>query len=160
MTEAAAIEPTARERAAARLAAVQGLYQMEVGGAGVEAVIREFRDHRIGVDGDGLGDADADYFADILRGAVEVQRKIDPYIERKLAKGWTLARIDATARSILRAGLYELIRRTDVPYRVVIDQYVEIARDFFEGGDEPGFINGVLDSAAQETRADEYGRRD
>lgn len=154
-------EPTARARRAARLAAVQGLYQMEVGGQGVEAVIRQFVDHRLGgeIEGHALADADSDFFTDIMHGAVELQLRIDPFIERKLAKGWTLSRLDATARSILRAGLFELIRRTDVPYRVVIDEYVELARDFFEDGDEPGFINGVLDSAARDTRADEYERR-
>jgi len=161
-TEETPAAPTARERAAARLAAVQALYQMETAGVGVDGVVREFLDHRLGgeIEGAALVAGDPDHFADVVRGAVELQAKIDPYIHRKLAKGWTLARLDATARSILRAGLYELVRRPDVPYRVVIDEYVEIARDFFEDGDEPGFVNGVLDAAAREVRADEYGRKD
>ena len=143
-------------RSAARLAAVQALYQMETAGQGVEATIREFQDHRLGgeVDGAVLHKADAAFFADILRGAVEAQARLDGYLERSLAKGWRLARIDATARAILRAGLYELIRRPDVPARVAIDEYMNIANAFFSG-DEPAFVNGVLDKAARAARADE-----
>jgi N utilization substance protein B len=140
-------------RSAARLAAVQALYQMETAGAGVEAVIREFLAHRLGgdIDGAALHDADAAFFADIVRGVTEAQRRIDPSIERELAKNWTLGRLDATARAILRAGVYELMRREDVPFPVVIDEYVEIANAFFDG-DEPRFINGVLDAAAKAAR--------
>ncbi|MBT8473176.1 MAG: transcription antitermination factor NusB [Marinicaulis sp.] len=147
---------SAPARSAARLAAVQALYQMETAGAGVDATITEFEDFRLGgeIEGDQLHRADKVFFADILRGAVETQRRIDPYIERQLAAGWKLSRIDATARAILRAGLYELIRRADVPYKVVIDEYINIANAFFDG-DEPKFINGVLDAAAREARSDE-----
>jgi len=143
-------------RSAARLAAVQALYQMEAAGAGVEATIHEFEACRLGGDleGERLHEADAAFFADILRGAVETQGRLDPYLESQLAARWTLSRLDATVRAILRAGLYELIRRPDVPYRVVINEYVEIAKAFFEG-DEPGFINGVLDAAARKARDDE-----
>ncbi len=143
-------------RSAARLAAVQALYQMEAGGQGVEATIREFKDFRLGgeIEGEKLQAADAAFFADILRGAVETQGKLDPYLQRQLAEGWRLARLDATARAILRAGLYELIRRPDVPFKVVINEYLDIARAFFDG-DEPGFINAVLDAAAKEARSDE-----
>lgn len=143
-------------RSAARLAAVQALYQMETAGQGVEATIREFEAYRLGGDleGEALQDADAAFFADILRGTVETQTRLDPYLERSLAAGWRLSRIDATARAILRAGLYELIRRPDVPAKVIIDEYVEVANAFF-AGDEPRFINGVLDAAARDARADE-----
>jgi N utilization substance protein B len=143
-------------RSAARLAAVQALYQMESGGQGVEATIREFKDFRLGQDleGEALQAADATFFADILRGAVEAQNKLDPYLTRQLAAGWRLSRLDATVRAILRAGLYEMIRRPDVPYKVVINEYVDVARAFFEG-DEPGFINAVLDAAAKDARGDE-----
>ena len=143
-------------RSAARLAAVQALYQMETAGQGVEATIREFQAHRLGgeVDGAVLHKADAAFFADILRGAVEAQARLDPYLQQSLAEGWRLARIDATARAILRAGLYELIRRPDVPAKVVIDEYMNIANAFFSG-DEPGFINGVLDKAAHAAREEE-----
>lgn len=143
-------------RSAARLAAVQALYQMETTGQGVEATIREFRDFRLGgeMEGEKLHAADAAFFADILRGAVETQGRLDPYLQRQLAEGWRLARLDATVRAILRAGLYEMIRRADVPYKVVINEYVDIARSFFDG-DEPGFINAVLDAASKEARGDE-----
>ena len=143
-------------RSAARLAAVQALYQMETTGQGVEATIREFKDFRLGqdIEGEKLHAADAAFFADILRGAVETQGKLDPYLQRQLAEGWRLARLDATVRAILRAGLYEMIRRADVPYKVVINEYVDVARAFFDG-DEPGFVNAVLDAAAKEARSDE-----
>ena len=143
-------------RSAARLAAVQALYQMESAGQGVEAIIREFKDFRFGqeIEGEMLQAADAAFFADILRGAVESQSRLDPYLTRQLAAGWRLTRLDATVRAILRAGLYEMIRRPDIPYKVVINEYVEVARAFFEG-DEPGFINAVLDAAAKEARSDE-----
>lgn len=143
-------------RSAARLAAVQALYQMEASGQGVEATIREFQDYRLGgnIDGEQMHDADAKFFADILRGAIETQNRLDPYLERQLADGWKLSRLDATARALLRAGLYEMIRRQDVPYKVVINEYLDVAHAFFDG-DEPGFINAVLDAAAREARSDE-----
>ena len=137
---------------------MQALYQMETGGAGVESVILEFMTHRFGGDSEGAlpDDADTEFFSDIARGVIEIQRRIDQIIERHLAEKWTLARLDATARALLRAGVYELIRRPDVPVRVVIDEYLDIANDFFEG-DEPRFINAVLDAAAHEARAEELG---
>ncbi len=143
-------------RSAARLAAVQALYQMETGGQGVDATIREFEDFRLGgeLEGERVHAADKAFFADILRGAVETQKRLDPYLQRQLAKGWRLSRLDATVRAILRAGLYEMIRRADVPYKVVINEYVDIAKAFFDG-DEPGFVNAVLDAAAKEARNDE-----
>ena len=145
-----------RDRSVARLLAVQALYQMETSGDGVEKTIREFTDFRLSsdIEGDRLHKADPKFFADILRGVVETQKRLDPYLERQLAKGWRLARVDATARAILRAGLYELIRRADVPFKVVLNEYIDVANAFFDG-DEPGFINGVLNAAAKEARADE-----
>lgn len=149
---------SAPSRSAARLAAVQALYQMETTSQGVEATIREFKEFRLGrdIEGERIHAADAKFFGDILRGTVESQHRLDPYLQRQLAAGWKLKRIDATARAILRAALYELIRRPDVPARVVIDEYLNVANAFFEG-DEPKFINGVLDSAAKAARADETG---
>ncbi|WP_425411112.1 transcription antitermination factor NusB [Hyphococcus sp.] len=146
----------APSRSAARLAAVQALYQMESAGQGVEATIREFKDHRLGaeLEGERIHAADAAFFSDILRGAVETQARLDPYLQRQLSTGWRLSRLDATVRAILRAGLYELIRRPDVPYKVVINEYVDIANAFFED-DEPGFVNAILDAAAKEARDDE-----
>jgi N utilization substance protein B len=140
-------------RSVARLAAVQALYQMETAGAGAETVIREFSDHRFGRDLEGvrLAHADETFFGALVRGVVADQDAVDAAVRRRLAAGWRLDRIDATARSILRAGAYELIRRRDVPAEVAIDEYVEIAKSFFEGP-EPGFINAALDAIARDER--------
>ena len=144
-------------RSVARLAAVQALYQMEVSSAGAEAVIREFSDHRFDrdLDRDGedmsLAAADEAFFADLVRGVVTHQREVDAAVARRLAQNWRLERIDATVRAILRAGAYELTHRPDVPTEVVIDEYVELAKSFFDGA-EPGFVNGALDGVAQGVR--------
>lgn len=144
-------------RSVARLAAVQALYQMEVAGAGVEAVIREFAEHRFDrvIEGDGEGDtlasADEVFFADLVRGVVAAQREIDQAVIKRLATGWRLERLDATVRAILRSGAFELAHRPDVPTEVVINEYVELAKSFFEGP-EPGFVNGALDGVAQDVR--------
>jgi N utilization substance protein B len=140
-------------RSVARLAAVQALYQMETGGAGVEAVIREFTDHRFDrdIEGETLAQADEDYFAAIVRGAVEDQGVIDKAIAARLAANWKLERIDATLRAIFRAAGFELISRS-APIEVVIDEYVEITKSFFEGP-EPGFVNAALDGLAKDVGA-------
>jgi N utilization substance protein B len=143
-----------QERSVARLAAVQALYQMEAAGAGVEAVVREFLDHRFGGDieeGEHLAEADETFFAELVRGVVSDQGAVDRAVARRLATGWRLERIDATLRAILRAGAYELTRRPDVPTEVAIDEYVEIAKSFFEGP-EPGFVNAALDGIARDQR--------
>ena len=140
-----------KARTVARLAAVQALYQMEVSGAGAETVVREFTDHRFDrdIDGHTLAQADEAFFAELVRGVVEEQAEIDRAVAGRLAQGWRLERIDATLRAILRAGAWELLRRPDVPYEVAIDEYVEIAKSFFEGP-EPGFVNGALDGIAKD----------
>ena len=140
-------------RSVARLAAVQALYQMEAANAGVDAVVAEFTDHRFerDMDGQDMAKADEAFFAEIVRGIVGEQAPIDRAIARRLATGWKLERIDATLRAILRAGAYELMRRPDVPTEVAIDEYVEIAKSFFEGP-EPGFVNGALDAIARDER--------
>jgi len=142
-------------RSVARLAAVQSLYQMEVSGVGVDAVVREFSEHRFDRDVDGEGDqmaaADETFFAELAKGVVEKQGEVDQAIVKRLASGWRLDRLDATARAVLRAGAYELMYRRDVPTEVVIDEYVEIAKSFFEGP-EAGFINGALDAIARDAR--------
>ncbi|MFZ5721922.1 MAG: transcription antitermination factor NusB [Pseudomonadota bacterium] len=140
-------------RSVARLAAVQALYQMEVSSIGVEHVIREFTDHRFDRDIEGvtLAAADEAFFAELVRGVVAEQARIDAAIARRLAKGWRLERLDATVRAILRAGTYELTSRADVPTEVAIDEYVEVAKSFFEGT-EPGFVNGALDAVAKDVR--------
>jgi transcription antitermination protein NusB len=141
-------------RSVARLAAVQALYQMEVSGLGAEAVVREFHDHRFDRDleeGEPLAPADEDWFARVVRGVTADQAVIDRGIRQRLASGWKLERLDATARAILRAGAFELIREASVPVEVVIDEYVEIAKSFFEGP-EPGFVNAALDGIAADAR--------
>jgi transcription antitermination factor NusB len=142
-----------QSRSVARLAAVQALYQMEVTSAGVEAVIREFSDHRFDrdVEGETLASADEAFFADLVRGVVQQQKAIDAAIVKRLASGWRLERLDATVRAILRAGAFELIHRPDVPTEVAIDEYVELTKSFFEGP-EPGFVNGALDGVARDVR--------
>lgn len=141
-------------RTVARLAAVQALYQMDVSGAGVESVIREFSEHRFDreIDGVSLVGADEGFFAELARGVVERQADTDAAIVKRLASGWRLERLDATVRAILRAGAFELGHRPDVPTEVVIDEYVELAKSFFEGP-EPGFVNGALDGVAQDVRS-------
>jgi N utilization substance protein B len=142
-------------RSVARLAAVQALYQMEVSGVGVDAVVREFSEHRFDRDVDGEGDqmaaADETFFAELAKGVVSKQGEVDQAVVKRLASGWRLDRLDATARAVLRAGAYELMYRPDVPTEVVIDEYVEIAKSFFEGP-EAGFINGALDAIARDAR--------
>jgi len=140
-------------RSVARLAAVQALYQMETAGAGVEAVIREFSEHRFDrdIEGSKLAATDETFFADLVRGVVGGQAEIDRAVAKRLAQGWRLERLDATVRAILRAGAFELAHRADVPTEVVIDEYVDLAKSFFEGP-EPGFVNGALDAVAQDVR--------
>ena len=142
---------TRQDRSVARLAAVQALYQLETTGAGVEDVIREFRDHRFeqDVEGERFAPGDETFFADLARGVVAAQDEVDRAIRARLAAGWKMTRLDATARAVLRCGVFELLRRRDVPREVVIDEYVEIAKSFFDGP-EPGFINGVLDGVVRE----------
>ncbi len=145
-------------RSAARLAALQALYQLEMTAGVPEDVIQEFIDHRFGRDAEtGIAIAhDKVFFADLVHGVLKHQTEIDLSLARSLASGWTLARIDSILRALLRAASYELVARRDVPARVVIDEYVDLARDFFEG-DEPGFVNAVLDRLARRKRAAEFG---
>ena len=142
-----------RARTVARLVLVQALYQMELSGNGVESVIREYSDHRFegDLDGEKLAEADEAFFAEGARAVVKQQDTIDRLITDRLAAGWRIERLDTTVRAILRAGAWELLRRPDVPLEVAIDEYVEIAKSFFEGP-EPGFINGALDGIAKDAR--------
>lgn len=144
----------ANQRGAARLAAVQALYQMEIGGTGVLEIVSEFEAHRLGqeVDGDTYLKADAPWFRSIVAGVVRDQRKLDPLIGAALQDDWALSRLDATVRAILRAGAFELIERRDVPVAVIVTEYVEIAKAFFED-EEPKLVNAVLDRIAKQVRA-------
>ena len=149
--------PRGLARSQARLAAVQALYQMDMTQTPLEAVIAEFRVLRFGSEAevDDVAAADAEFFADLLRGVVRRQREIDPLIAQHLAEGWRLTRIDSILRAILRAGAFELIERSDVPARVAITEYIEVARAFFDG-EEPKVVNGLLDKIAHQARAAEF----
>ncbi len=140
-------------RSVARLAAVQALYQMEVAGAGAELVLREFTDHRFGAEMDGktMAEADEAFFQEIVRGVVEDQVRIDRAIARRLNASWKLERLDATLRALLRSGTYELFHRGDVPSEVAINEYVELAKAFFDPSDA-GFVNAALDAIARDAR--------
>ncbi len=146
------------ERSAARLAALQALYQLEMTGNTPGEVVEEFIQHRFGRDPETgeLIPHDEEFFSDIVHGVLKHQVEIDRSIARSLATGWTLTRIDSILRALLRAACYELVARREVPAKVIIDEYVELARDFFEG-DEPGFVNAVLDRLAHRKRAVEFG---
>ena len=150
----------ARRRSAARLAAVQALYQLELGGGPVEAVITEFVRHRLGreIEGANYGDADAELFAELARGVVARRDELDRLLRSVLMPEWPLERLETVLRAILRAAAYELVARTDVPARVVISEYVDIANAFFEGK-EIGFANGVLDRLAHSLRPQELAQR-
>lgn len=155
--ESAGVRP-ANQRGAARLAAVQALYQMELGGTTLPEVLAEFETLRLGkeLDGELYRDADRAFFRDIVTGVVAHQRALDPEINTALSADWPLARIDATLRAILRCGTFELSRRRDVPGRVVISEYIDVAKAFFEG-EVPAMVNGVLDTLARKLRAAEFG---
>jgi len=153
--------PTAKvvlaPRTAARVATVQALYQMDMAGTDLNAVIDEFVQLRFPrAPGDeAASGADAAFFADLLRGVVRRQRDIDPLVDQQLAEGWRLIRIDAILRAILRAGVFELMERTDVPARVVINEYINVAHSFFSE-EEPKVVNGVLDQLGRRLRAAEF----
>ncbi|WP_332679170.1 transcription antitermination factor NusB [Brevundimonas sp.] len=142
-----------RARTVARLAAVQALYQMELAGEGVETVISEFLNHRFDADieGEPLAEADEDYFAQIVRGVVGGQRDIDDAVKARLASNWRMERLDSTLRALLRAGAWELRERQDVPREIVIDEYVELAKAFFDDA-EAKFVNAALDGVARDAR--------
>ena len=141
------------ERSAARLAATQALYQIEMTSADAEEVIVEFIDHRFGADYEAGHEVvhDEEFFKDIVRGVLRLQLEIDRTLTASLAEGWTLRRLDSILRALMRAAAYELKGREDVPVKVVIDEYVELAKDFFDG-EEPAFVNAVLDRLAREGR--------
>jgi N utilization substance protein B len=145
-------------RRASRLAAVQAIYQMELTGEDAETVAIEFTDHRFGreVEISPAGLPDEEFFGAIVRGVPHAQVEIDQSIARCLSANWRLERIDSILRAILRAASFELIARKDVPAKVVIDEYVEIAHAFFQG-DEPSFVNAALDKMAHRKRAPEFG---
>lgn len=143
-------------RSAARLAAVQALYQMDLAGKPVGDVIAEHQAHWIGreIDGIAIPEAEASFFRAIVEGVVKDQMAIDRAVDEALAKGWPLTRIEAVLRAILRAGVYELKNRHDVPLRVIISEYMRVT-DSFYNEQEPALVNAVLDSIARDLRAGE-----
>lgn len=146
---------TANQRGAARLAAVQALYQMDIGGTGVLEIVAEYETHRLGQELDGATylKADAAWFRSIVSGVVRDQVRLDPLIAAALQDDWALSRLDSTVRAILRAGVFELTDRKDVPVAVIVTEYVEIAQAFFDD-DEPKLVNAVLDRIAKQVRAE------
>jgi N utilization substance protein B len=150
----------AAERRAARLAAVQALYQMDVSGKGVVDALAEFEAFWMGreVEGISFEPAENAFFRDLLAGVVREQRQIDGRVDKALATDWPLKRIEAVLRAILRAGAYELLFRKDVPVRVVISEYIDVTHGFY-AEDEPGLVNAVLDAIARDVRADELKER-
>ena len=147
----------ARERSASRLAAVQALYQMDMVGTQLPNILAEFEGHWIGqqVEGEQYRKAEAAFFRDIVTGVVREQRTIDPLVDEVLAESWPLKRVEAILRAILRAGSYELSHRQDVPARVVISEYVDVAAAFLDR-EETGMVNAVLDQLARRARAGEF----
>ena len=150
-------ERKANRRGAARLSAVQALYQMDIAGTGVNDIMAEFESHWIGreVEGEQYLPAEAAFFRDVVGGVVREQRKLDPLIDAALAQGWPLKRIEAILRAVLRAGAYELGHRNDVPARVVVSEYVDVANAFVDR-DETGLVNAVLDQIARQLRGAEF----
>lgn len=143
-----------RSRSAARLAAVQALYQQEMEDTPVARLLKEFHDHRLGatIEDETYHEAEREFFDDIVTGADARRGEIDSLISNRLAEGWTLERLDRPMRAILRAGAYELISRPDVPVGSVISEYVDVAHAFYDKR-ESGFVNGLLDAIAKETRS-------
>src|SRR5438093_1067873 len=150
-------ERKANQRGAARLAAVQALYQMDIAGTGVNDILAEFEGYWIGqeVEGNQYLPAEAAFFREVVGGVVREQRNLDPLIDAALAQSWPLKRIEAILRAVLRAGAFELGHRRDVPARVVVSEYVDVANAFVER-EETGMVNAVLDQLARQLRAAEF----
>jgi N utilization substance protein B len=147
----------ANRRGAARLAAVQALYQMDLAATPLHDILAQFESHWLGreVEGETYLPAEAAHFRDVVSGVVAEQRRLDPVIDGALAAGWPLKRIETVVRAILRAGAYELDRKPDVPARVVVSEYVDVAHAFLDEK-ETGMINAVLDQLARQMRAGEF----
>ncbi len=144
-------------RSASRLYAVQALFQMEQSGQTIDAITREFEDHRFGAtyEGDEMLEGDVDHFRMLVTDAVNHQAQIDQMTDRALVAKWPIARIDPTLRALFRAAGVELIGK-DTPPKVAITEYVDVARAFFDGGEEPKFVNAVLDHMARQARPEAF----
>src|ERR1700742_5103465 len=163
MTPSAAADRQPRKkgnrRSASRLAAVQALYQMDLAATPLNDILAEFESHWIGreVEGSQYLPAEAAFFQSVVRGVRDDQRALDPVIDKALSGGWPLKRVEALLRAVLRAGVFELSSRSDVPARVVVAEYVDVANAFLDR-DETGMVNAVLDQLARQLRAAEFGR--
>ncbi len=148
---------TRQEKSAARLYAVQALFQMEAAGQSADRVQKEFEDHRFGaeVDGDTLAEGNIDLFRKLIDDAVNWQAKIDQMTDRALVEKWPINRIDPTLRALFRAAGAELVEG-DAPPKVVISEFVDIAKAFFPEGREPKFVNAVLDHMAREAKPEAF----
>jgi N utilization substance protein B len=144
----------AKTRSAARLAAVQALYQMEMEGTPLAQLLHEFHQHRLGATIEDVTYVPAEeaFFDDVVTGVDARRDEVDGLIAAKLAKGWSMDRLDRPMRQILRAGTYELLARADVPTGSVISEYVDVAHAFYDRR-EAGFVNGLLDAIAKAVRA-------
>jgi N utilization substance protein B len=150
----AAAPARSRSRSAARLAAVQALYQHEMEETPLARLLHEFHQHRLGatIEGVEYADAEVDFFDDVVSGVHARSAELDALIAARLAKGWALSRLDRPMRQILRAGAYELVARADVPTGSVISEYVDVAKAFYDKK-EAAFVNGLLDAVAKDVRA-------
>ncbi|WP_340265590.1 transcription antitermination factor NusB [Sphingobium mellinum] len=142
-----------KSRSAARLAAVQALYQIEMEGTQLNALLHEFHQHRLGatIEDVTYAQAEESFFDDIVIGVDKRRAEIDGLVIARLSKGWSLERLDKPMRQILRAGTYELLARKDVPTGTVISEYVDVAHAFYDKR-EAGFVNGLLDAVAKDVR--------
>jgi transcription antitermination protein NusB len=142
-----------KSRSVARLAAVQALYQLDMEKSGIAKLLAEFHAHRLGAEIDDVqyAGAEVDFFDDIVSGVDARRAEIDTMIESKLGDQWKISRLDKTMLQILRAGIYELIARPDVPKASVIGEYIDVAHAFFDEKDAK-FANGLLDAVAKDVR--------
>ena len=142
-----------KARSAARLAAVQALYQREMEGTAIPQLLHEFHQHRLGatIEGVEYADADAAFFDDIVKGVDARRDEIDRVIASRLSSDWSMERLDKPMRQILRAGTYELLARADIPTGAVINEYLDVADAFYDRR-EKGFVNGLLDAVAKDVR--------
>ena len=162
--------PSGRHRSAARLTAVQALYEMDMAGAAADPVLREFLLSRWtdtenggedigGLETGGLAEPDGELLFALVHGVGDRHAELDGLIAPALSANWTMERLEAVLKAVLRAGAFELLALTNVPPRVVISEYVDVAHAFFSGG-EPGFVNSVLDHLARKLRAREMAAKE
>ncbi len=146
-----------KERSAARLAAVQALYQMDIAASPLQNVLTEFERHWIGreIEGERYEEAEEKHFRNVVEGVVREQLTLDPLIDKTLNEGWPLKRVESVLRATLRAGAYELNHRRDIPVRAVVSEYVDVAAAFLDK-DDVGMVNAVLDKLARVVRPKDF----